>query len=165
MAYDSTATQISDRKTGVSQYDGMTITRTPDGKVTVDASQPLKARIPKPGDFDENLAECMESSERRMLAMRLAEFCTVDKESRADWENREKTAMQMLGLKSKPVVDAEPEELSGHDTTHPMLMEGTTRFASNAIVELFPPQGPAETKVWGSRRRPRWRAPSASARS
>lgn len=150
MAYESIATQTPDVKTGVSQHAGMTITRTPDGSITVEASTPLKARIPRKGDFDENLAECMESADRRNLAMRLKEFCVVDKESRSDWEGREKTSMEMLGLKATSPEEADDEQLGGHDTTHPMLMEATTRFQANAIVELFPPQGPCETKILGT---------------
>ena len=149
MAYESTAVTTPDVKTGISQYEGHTITRTPDGTITVEGGQPLRARIPKSGDFDENLAELMESNERKLLAMRLKEFCRADEDSRADWESREKTGMQMLGLKNKPDPEAEDEQLGGHDTTHPMLMEATSRFQANAIVELFPPAGPAETKVLG----------------
>lgn len=155
MAYESLTTQTPDHKTGISTHEGMTITRTPDGQIRVDSSTPLRARIPKKGDFDENLAECMEPGERKLMAMRLKEFCKADIESRADWENRDKTAMAMLGLKSTVPADSDDEQLGGHDTTHPMLMEGTTRFAANAIVELFPPQGPAETKVLGSQSAPK----------
>ena len=149
MAYESTATQTPDLKTGISKFQGHTITRTPDGAITVDTGEPIKARIPKKGDFDENLAELMEESERRLLAMRLKEFCKADKDSRSDWESREKVAMAMLGLKKTSPQDEDDEQLGGHDTTHPMLMEATSRFQANAIVELFPPQGPAETKVLG----------------
>lgn len=155
MAYESLATQTPEVKTGVSQHDGMTITRTADGNITVDAAEPLKARIPKQGDFDENLAECMTHSERKLLAMRLKEFCEADIKSRSDWENREKTAMQMLGLKETSPADADDEQLGGHDTTHPMLMEATSRFQANAIVELFPPAGPAETKILGTQTQPK----------
>lgn len=149
MAYESTATLSPDVKTGISQYDGNTITRTPDGQITVDSGAPLRARIPRQGEFDENLAVCMEASERKLLAMRLNEFCQVDTQSRADWERREKTSMAMLGLKSTSPADGDDEQLGGHDTTHPMLMEATSRFQANAIVELFPPTGPAETKILG----------------
>jgi hypothetical protein len=155
LAYDSTATTTPDLKTGISKYQGHTITRTPDGAITVDTGEPIKARIPRRGDFDENLAELMDPSERRLLAMRLKEFCKADKDSRADWESREKVAMAMLGLKKQSPQDEDDEELTGHDTTHPMLMEATTRFQSNAIVELFPPQGPAETKVLGIQSAPK----------
>jgi len=149
LAYQSLATSTPDVKTGISKHDGMTITRTPDGQIVVDAGEPLKARIPKKGEFDENLAECMDVSERKLLAMRLNEFVVADIASRADWENREKTAMAMLGLKATSPSDDNDETLGGHETTHPMLMEATTRFQANAIVELFPPTGPAETKILG----------------
>lgn len=156
MAYESLATQTPDNKTGISHHDGMTITRTPDGQISVQSQQPLRARIPRKGEFDENLADCMGASARKLLAMRLNEFCQVDKDSRADWENREKIAMQMMGLKSKPpAADNDDEDLGGHDTTHPMLMEGTSRFQANAIVELFPPAGPAETKILGLQTAPK----------
>jgi hypothetical protein len=155
LAYESLSTETPDRKTGISQHEGMTITRTPDGQITVDAAAPLRARIPKSGDFDENLADCMDSSERKLLAMRLKEFCKVDEDSRADWQSREKVSIQMLGLKSTGPADADDEQLGGHDTTHPMLMEGTSRFQANAIVELFPPAGPAETKILGSQTAPK----------
>jgi hypothetical protein len=155
LAYESIATQTPDVKTGTTEHDGMIITRTPDGEVSVQANQPLKARIPKSGDFDENLAELMEPSERRLLAMRLKEFCVADKDSRSDWENREKVAMSMLGLKAESPQSDDDEQLGGHETTHPMLMEATSRFQANAIVELFPPQGPAETKVLGTQTAPK----------
>jgi hypothetical protein len=155
LAYESLAVQTPEVKTGVSQYQGHTITRTPDGQITIDTGTPLKARIPKSGDFDENLAEGMERSKLKLLAMRLQEFCKADEDSRADWEAREKTAMEMLGLKKQSPEAADDEQLGGHDTTHPMLMEGTSRFQANAIVELFPPQGPAETKVLGTQTAPK----------
>jgi hypothetical protein len=155
LAYDEMATQTPDVKTGISKYQGHTITRTPDGQITVDTGEPIKARIPRRGDFDENLAELMDQSERRLLAMRLKEFCKADMDSRADWEAREKLSMAMLGLKKQSPQDTDDEDLGGHDTTHPMLMEATTRFQSNAIVELFPPEGPAETKVLGQQTAPK----------
>lgn len=150
MAYDSTATvaQIPS-KTGVSTHQGMKIDRGLDGSITVEAPGLIEARIPKRGEFDENLAERMDVSERKLLAMRLKEFAEVDKTSRKDWEEREKQALRMMGIK-ETVLEAENEEEQGHHVTHPMLMEMTTRFQANAIVELFPPGGPAETKVIGA---------------
>lgn len=150
MAYESTATQLPDVKPGVSKYDGMTIERGADGSVSVsgDGLGSLTARIPKSGDFDENLADDLGNHERRLLAMRLKEFAEVDKTSRKDWERREKAALEMMGIKDN--VDPESDEQEdGHTVTHPALMEATVRFQANAIVELFPPAGPAETKVLG----------------
>jgi len=150
LAYDSSAVETPDVKTGISKHDGMTITRTPDGSIQVNTGEPIRGRIPRKGDFHENLAECMEPSERKLLAMRLNEFCRDDIKSRFDWESREKVAMAMLGLKDSSPAEADDEQLGGHDVTHPMLMEAQTRFQANAIVELFPPQGPAETKILGT---------------
>ncbi len=149
MAYESTATSLPDRKTGVSQHDGYTIERAADGSVSVQGpGTELRARIPKSGDFDENLAEVMGNHERKLLAMRLKEFAEVDATSRKDWERRERSALEMMGIKDN--VDPESDEQEdGHTVTHPALMEATVRFQANAIVELFPPAGPAETKILG----------------
>jgi len=148
LAYESSATTIPDRKTGVSQLDGFTINRGHDGSVSVEGPEVLTARIPRTGDFDENLAEEMGNHDRRLLAMRLKEFAEVDKNSRKDWERREKSALEMMGIKDN--VDPESDEQEdGHTVTHPALMEATVRFQANAIVELFPPNGPAETKILG----------------
>jgi hypothetical protein len=147
-AYDSTATVDSSVKSGSQTHDGRTITRKPDG--TIEVSGPgvtIQPRIPKAGDFDENLAEVMQRHDRKLLAMRLKEFAQVDKDSRRDWEERERRAMEMLGIKDIPRDDEDLE--GGHDVTHPALMEATARFQANAIVEMFPPQGPLETKVLG----------------
>ena len=152
MAYESTATVTPSPSNGISELDGHRITRTPDGQIVVEGPGVVTARIPQKGDFDENLAEFMTSSERRLLADRLNEFCQVDKTSRKDWERREKKAMEMLGLKDAENTD---NEEIGHNVTHPMLMEATTRFQANAIVEMFPPSGPAETKVVGKQTAPK----------
>jgi hypothetical protein len=105
------------------------------------------ARIPKRGQFDENLADIMDSGERKLLAMRLCEFARDDKMARKDWEEREKRCLIMLGIKDIP---KESDQEPGHNVTHPALMEAAVRFQSNAITELFPPNGPAETKVLGT---------------
>lgn len=145
------ATTTPSGKTGVSEFEGHQINRGQDGSITVQGPGVVTARIPKSGDFDENLADLMESSDRKLLAMRLKEFSEVDITSRSDWEMREKRAMEMLGLKDSPAgTNDGDEQEDGHDVTHPMLMEATVRFQANAIVELFPPNGPAETKVLGT---------------
>jgi hypothetical protein len=143
------ATTTPDSKPGVSAFGDSKVIRGQDGSVSVEGPGIVTARIPKSGDFDENLAEDMNSSDRKLLAMRLKEFSEVDITSRKDWEDREKCAMAMLGLKDTP-PGGDDEQEDGHDVTHPMLMEATVRFQANAIVELFPPQGPAETKVLGT---------------
>lgn len=145
MAYESSATLDPIRNTGVSTHEGHTISRKPDGTIEV-SSNTIRARIPQSGEFDENLADCMETHDRRLLAMRLKEFSEVDKDSRRDWERRERAGMEMLGITD---IEHEDEREDGHNMTHPALMEANTRFQANAIVELFPPAGPCETKILG----------------
>ncbi len=153
MAYESTAvTTPDDRLLGTSEKDGLRITRNTDGTITVEGPTVLKARIPRAGDFDENLADALDDGALTQIASRLVEFSKVDRESRKDWEDRERNAMDMLGLRATPQEESgKGDTENGHDVTHPMLMEATVRFQANAIVEVFPPDGPAETKVVGQK--------------
>ena len=146
MAYQSTAVVVEVPKTGIEEHAGHTITRYPNGEIEVSGPGMMRARIPAQGEFDENLAEFMDQGERKALAMRLVEFARVDEESREDWKTREKDALDMMGVTD---IDNETNEELGHSITHPALMEATTRFQANGLVELFPPMGPCETKILG----------------
>lgn len=126
---------------------GGQILRNPDGSISVDAKATTGPRIPIKGDFDENLADYLTPQESQKLAGRLVEFRDVDKESRKDWETREKRALQMMG-----VIDINPQESKSpgtHQVVHPMLIEAAVRFQANFITEVFPPTGPVKSKILG----------------
>jgi hypothetical protein len=135
--------------TTIEPVSGMAITRHPDG--TMDAQTPeqaLKPRIPTRGNWDENLAS-IASTGARNLGDRLVDFANVDKESRKDWEEREKRCLEMLGIKD--TIEAPDNTAPGlNSMTHPMLMEAVVRFQSNAITEIFPATGPAKSKILGT---------------
>ena len=150
MAYEShmvEQTQIA--PTGESQYEGYTIARHPDGTISVAGPDIIKPRIPRKGDFDENLAGVIRGTGSG-LADRLIDFSEVDKESRKDWEEREKRCLEMLGIRDT-IVAAEQKAPGLNQMTHPMLMEALVRFQSNAITEIFPATGPAKSKILGTR--------------
>lgn len=144
--YQSTmAEQTAQPAPAQSQLNGQTIVRQPDGTITIKTGQ-QGPRIPQQGDFDENLAEQMEPSARRTLGAKLVEYAETDRQSRKDWVTREERALQMMGIVDIPAKDA---KTPGHTLTHPMLMEVAVRFQANAVMELFPPDGPAKTKILG----------------
>lgn len=148
-SYMTTQSDIAPVGTSTEPASGMQITRHPDGTITAQtAEQALKPRIPSSGDWDENLASVVSISGRG-LADRLADFAEVDKESRKDWEEREKRCLEMLGVKD--TIPAEDQKAPGlNSMTHPMLMEAVVRFQSNAITEIFPATGPAKSKILGT---------------
>src|SRR5271166_54359 len=114
----------------------------------------LESRIPKKGDFDENLAEVLPELAGSGLADRLIDFSRVDKESRKDWVEREKRCLEMLGIKD--TIEAENSKVPGlNRMVHPMLMEALARFQANAITEIFPATGPAKSKILGTQTAPK----------
>lgn len=154
LGYKSTMTeQEGIAPPAVSTIEGHTITRHPDGTMSVAAANDnIKPRIPKTGDWDENLADELASTG---LADRLIDFARVDKESRQDWEQREKRCMEMLGIKD-PDAGIKPADTKApgmNMMTHPMLMEALVRFQANAITEIFPATGPAKSKILGTQTR------------
>ena len=154
MAYESTATITPElAKEPLQEHQGHMILRNPDGSITVQGPDVVRARVPQTGEFDENLAEHMNDAELNLLASRLCEFAEVDKTSRKDWEDRESRALDMMGLKDQPQEESDKgdDDGDGHNVTHPMLIEASVRFQANAIVEVFPANGPAETKVLGEK--------------
>lgn len=130
--------------------DGRTINRQPNGDIVIDdASAQEGARIPQPGDFDENLATIFTEHERNNLADQLLEYAEVDKTSRKDWEEREQRGMEMMGIKDIPKDRKKSPGM--HDITHPMLATATVQFNARAIMEYFPPAGPVKAATFGKK--------------
>jgi hypothetical protein len=141
---------IAPPQTRVEPQSGLTINRNKDGTITVGTpDMRMKPRIPKPGDFDENLAEQYPDLAGSGLADRLIDFSRIDKESRKDWEERERRSLEMLGIKD--TIEPENQKTPGlNQMVHPMLMEALSRFQANAITEIFPATGPAKSKILGT---------------
>lgn len=143
---------------GESSFDGARITRTPAGTI-VEGIGPVDAgpRIPQQGDHFENLAEYMDTGERRSLALRLLEYVEADKESRSDWQEREKRGYALMGIDASV-----PDEKEGESAVNgpglaqvkiPVILEASVNFQARSIAEIFPATGPVKVTVTGERTR------------
>ena len=140
---------------GETQLNGSRILRDETGITVTDET--AGPRIPKSGEFDENLAELMDESERRSLATRLVEYLEVDKESRKDWYERGERGLALMGVTDIPDDDENSARVNAPGDAQvrmPMLAEGVTRFQARAKAELFPPTGPVKAKPFAKNATP-----------
>lgn len=135
-----------------SVVDGKVIRRGPNGIEVLDELPEPTGRIPKKGEWDENLADQMEKAERQQLAERLIEYFDIDKESRKEWEESERRGLALAGIKKIPIEDPQSGEVNAPGQAQvktPLVMEASTHFQSRAIAELFPATGPLKVQVLG----------------
>lgn len=97
--------------------------------------------------FDENLASKLSYGERTALADKLNDKVEADLASRADWVEKMKDGLEIIGVKDVPATDVVFEGASR--VNHPMILEAMVQFQSRAIEEMFPPGGPVKTMVMG----------------
>lgn len=116
-------------------------------------------RIPKKGDFDENLAEVMEDQDRKALARRLKEYLEIDKDSRKDWYQRGLRGLALMGItdvnkenKQEDIVVNSPGQAN---IKMPLMAEAVTHFQARAIAELCPATGPVKAQIIGPRTKER----------
>ena len=98
-------------------------------------------------DFYANLAETLNLYDIEKIANRYVDLIENDKESR---EKRDK--QQEEGLKRTGMGDDAPGGamfFGASKVVHPVMAEACVDFASRAIKELFPPDGPTRTKIIG----------------
>jgi len=98
-------------------------------------------------DFYANLAETLNLYDIEKIANRYIDLIENDKESR---EKRDK--QQEEGLKRTGMGDDAPGGamfFGASKVVHPVMAEACVDFASRAIRELFPPDGPTRTKIIG----------------
>jgi hypothetical protein len=110
-------------------------------------------KISSEGDFHENLAEYLYTGDRKIIARDLIEFFEIDKESRADWEERVSTALHMLGIKKMPSENLPFPDAA--NVIHPGIATACVQFQARAIEEFFPPAGPVKAIVIGAATRER----------
>lgn len=98
-------------------------------------------------DFYENLAETMNLYDLEKIGSRYLDL--IDKD-RQDREKRDKQYAE--GLRRTGLGDDAPggaNFMGASRVVHPVMAEACVDFASRAIKELFPPDGPARTKIIG----------------
>ena len=98
-------------------------------------------------DFYANLAEDMADSELKKLASQFVDLVTRDKEARKKRDEQYEDGLRRTGLGDDAPGGAQFQGAS--KVVHPMLTEACVDFASRAIKELFPPEGPVKDKLVG----------------
>lgn len=96
--------------------------------------------------FDSNLAEHMDEEDLGSLSDELTECYEADKVSRAEWEETYIRGLDLLGVKMEDRTRPWPGACGVY---HPVLAEAAIRYEAQTIMELFPPQGPAKSKIIG----------------
>jgi hypothetical protein len=96
--------------------------------------------------FDANLADYLDKDDLTEVSNELVELFEADSNGRKEWEDAYVEGMDYLGLK---VEDRSKPWPGAAGVYHPLLMEAVVRFQSQAMGEIFPPAGPAKTRILG----------------
>lgn len=102
--------------------------------------------VAQPESFDANLALTLEESRLVEIGSQLTSEIQQDKDSRNDWESALTKGLNLLGIKSEDMTTPWPGACGLFST---LIPEAVVRFQSNAIMEIFPPSGPAKTNIIG----------------
>ena len=120
------------------------LTEMPDGSVIVDMETKGPEQSP---DFYANMAENMDSHDLDTLAMRYIELLDKDKNAREERDKQYEEGLKRTGLGKDAPGGA--NFMGASRAVHPVMAEGCVDFASRAIKELYPPDGPVRTKILG----------------
>ncbi len=101
---------------------------------------------PIPVSFDANLATTLDEQKLRDVGMQLISDIDNDKTSRQDWEDAYRKGLNLLGMKTEDMSVPWPGACGLFST---LIPEAVVRFQSNAIMEIFPPSGPAKADIIG----------------
>lgn len=96
--------------------------------------------------FDANLAEHIDDSVLSELADDLCTSFEADCTSRGEWVQTYVDGLDLLGVKMEDRTKPWPGACGVY---HPLLAEAAIRFEAQTIMEMFPPQGPAKSKIIG----------------
>ena len=111
--------------------------------VTLDENGPAAGE----SSFYDNLAETMPEPELKALASKFLELISRDKEARKKRDEQYEEGIRRTGLGDDAPGGAQFNGAS--KVVHPMMTEACIDFASRAIKELLPPQGPAKDLIEG----------------
>ncbi|UOF78423.1 head to tail connecting protein [Caudoviricetes sp.] len=98
-------------------------------------------------DFYDNLADTIDPSELSGLAFRYLDLIETDKEARSLRDKQYEEGIRRTGMGNDAPGGA--TFMGASKVVHPAMAEGCVDFASRAIKEMFPPDGPVKTKVLG----------------
>lgn len=98
-------------------------------------------------DFYENLAEKLDFLDLDSIGMRYLDLIDKDKEAREKRDKQYEEGIRRTGLGDDAPGGAQFTGASR--VVHPVMAEACVDFASSAIKEMFPPDGPTRTQVLG----------------
>ena len=117
----------------------------PDGSVIVRMDD-LKGPDDEP-DFYENLAEILPAYDMGNVAIKYLDLIDKDKDARSERDKQYEDGIRRTGLGHDAPGGASFQGAS--KVVHPVMAEACVDFAARAIKELFPPDGPVRTKLYG----------------
>lgn len=117
----------------------------PDGSVRVELPDTVGPQQ-DPG-FYENLAEKIAPSELGALALRYIDLLEKDKRAREERDKQYEEGLKRTGMGKDAPGGA--QFMGASKVVHPVMAEACVDFASRAIKEMFPPDGPVKTKILG----------------
>jgi chaperonin GroES len=98
-------------------------------------------------EFYDNLADTIDPSELTALAFRYLDLLETDKEARSLRDKQYEEGIRRTGMGNDAPGGA--TFMGASKVVHPAMAEGCVDFASRAIKEMFPPDGPVKTKILG----------------
>lgn len=135
--------------------DGVVTIKNADGTVDVWFDEQEDEEEQDPGDFNDNLAEFIDTMEMSRIAEMLLEGIDSDEQSRSEWMETREEGIDLLGLKIErpragPGGGTTGQPLQGMSTAKDTtLLEAVVRGQANAIGEFLPASGPAKIEDVG----------------
>jgi hypothetical protein len=121
------------------------VTEMPDGSAVVSMEETSGPE--ESPDFYSNLADSMDSYELDNLGLRYVNLLEKDKNAREERDKQYEEGIRRTGMGKDAPGGA--NFMGASRAVHPVMAEGCVDFASRAIKELFPPDGPVRTKIIG----------------
>ena len=148
------ATQMPDEEEPIMNDDGSATVdigdENPDVEEMPDGSAVVSMDFKGPsedGDFYENLSESLNLFDIERIGLRYLDLVDKDKEAREKRDKQYEEGIRRTGLGDDAPGGA--MFFGASKVVHPVMAEACVDFASRAIKELFPPDGPARTKIIG----------------
>jgi hypothetical protein len=120
------------------------VTEMPDGSAVVNMETSGPEESP---DFYSNMAESIDTYDLDNLGLRYVNLLEKDKNAREERDKQYEEGIRRTGMGKDAPGGA--NFLGASRVVHPVMAEGCVDFASRAIKELFPPDGPVRTKIIG----------------
>jgi hypothetical protein len=98
-------------------------------------------------DFYENLADKIETYKLDKIALKYLDLIEKDKDAREERDKQYEEGLRRTGLGHDAPGGA--QFMGASKVVHPVMAESCVDFASRAIKELFPADGPVKTKIIG----------------